>query len=292
VQPGLALEKAYENALTADELLDAGAKIAYNEKLGYLTHCPTNLGTGMRASVMMFLPALTGRNQIRSLQNQLAKIGLTIRGMSGEGTAADGCLYQISNQVTLGISEEETLEKLKEVIASVSENERKLRESMKKNEPVQLGDFRITAFNVPHDSADNVGYRIEAEGIVFCLMTDAGHVTDEMKQYISEANYLVIEANHDTEMLFNGPYPDYLKERVNGLTGHLSNRACGEALVENATPRMQHVWLCHLSQENNHPELARKTVQMILQNSGIIVGKDFGLDVLKRRTPSDIFQLT
>ena len=163
---------------------------------------------------------------------------------------------------------------------------------IQKNEPFQLGDFRITAFNVPHDSADNVGYRIEAEGIVFCLMTDAGHVTDEMKQYISEANYLVIEANHDTEMLFNGPYPDYLKERVNGLTGHLSNRACGDALVENATPRMQHVWLCHLSQENNHPELARKTVQMILQNSGIIVGKDFGLDVLKRRTPSDIFQLT
>ncbi len=148
VQPGLALEKAYENALTADELLDAGAKIAYNEKLGYLTHCPTNLGTGMRASVMMFLPALTGRNQIRSLQNQLAKIGLTIRGMSGEGTAADGCLYQISNQVTLGISEEETLEKLKEVIASVSENERKLRESLKKNEPVQLKDRVRRAWGV------------------------------------------------------------------------------------------------------------------------------------------------
>ena len=162
---------------------------------------------------------------------------------------------------------------------------------IEKNTPFQLGDFNITAFSVPHDSVDNVGYRIEREGVVFCLITDAGHVTDEMKSFISEANYLVIEANHDTEMLFNGPYPDYLKERVNGPTGHLSNRLCGEALVENATPRLRHVWLCHLSQENNHPELARKTVEMILHNSGIIAGKDFGLDVLKRRTPSDIFHL-
>lgn len=163
---------------------------------------------------------------------------------------------------------------------------------IEKNKPFQLGDFRITAFSVPHDSADNVGYRIEAEGVVFCLITDAGHITEEMKSFISEANYLVIEANHDTEMLFNGPYPEYLKERVNGPSGHLSNRLCGETLVENATPRLRHVWLCHLSQENNHPELARKTVEMILQNSGIIAGKDFLLDVLKRRTPSDVYNLT
>lgn len=162
---------------------------------------------------------------------------------------------------------------------------------IQKNKPFRLGDFNITAFNVPHDSADNVGYRIEVDGVVFCLITDAGEVTEEMKPYISEANYLVIEANHDQEMLFNGPYPDYLKERVNSSQGHLSNRACGEALVENATPRLQHVWLCHLSQENNHPELARKTVEMILQNSGIVVGKDFSLDVLKRRTPSEIYEL-
>ena len=112
-----------------------------------------------------------------------------------------------------------------------------------------------------------------------------------MKSYIQKANYLVLEANHDEEMLENGPYPAYLKERVKSDYGHLSNKACATALVENATPLLRHVWLCHLSEENNHPELARKTVEMILRSNGIIPGKDFELDVLKRKTPSEIFDL-
>lgn len=160
-----------------------------------------------------------------------------------------------------------------------------------KYEQRQLGDFLVTPFSVPHDSADNVGYRIEVDGVIFCLMTDVGHVTEEMKSYIQKANYLVLEANHDEEMLENGPYPAYLKERVKSDYGHLSNKACATALVENATPLLRHVWLCHLSEENNHPELARKTVEMILRSNGIIPGKDFELDVLKRKTPSEIFDL-
>ncbi len=163
---------------------------------------------------------------------------------------------------------------------------------IEKGSTMQLGDFTVTSFDVPHDSNDNVGYCIECEGTVFCLMTDAGHVTDEMKQYIQRANYLVIEANHDEEMLFNGPYPQYLKDRVFSENGHLSNKACAQALVENVTPNIKHVWLCHLSEENNHPELARKTVEMILRDAGIIPGKDFLLDVLRRKTPSDIYDLT
>ena len=156
---------------------------------------------------------------------------------------------------------------------------------------MQIGDFEVTSFNVPHDSSDNVGYCIRYNDVTFCLMTDVGHVTEEMKSYIQKANYLVLEANHDEEMLENGPYPAYLKERVKSDYGHLSNKACATALVENATPMLRHVWLCHLSEENNHPELARKTVEMILRSNGIIPGKDFELDVLKRKTPSEIFDL-
>ncbi len=155
----------------------------------------------------------------------------------------------------------------------------------------QIGDFQIEAFNVPHDSFDNVGYRIEYQGVVFCIMTDVGHVTDEMKHHISKANYLVLESNHDVEMLKNGPYPAYLKERISSPNGHLSNTDCAIALAENATPSLKHVWLCHLSEENNHPELARKTVESILQSYGIVVGKEFDIDVLKRRMPSGIFDL-
>lgn len=162
---------------------------------------------------------------------------------------------------------------------------------IEKNVPFTLGEFHVTAFGVPHDSTDNVGYMIEWGNIKFCLITDAGHVTEEMKSFISQANYLVLEANHDVEMLQQGPYPQYLKERILGPNGHLSNVACAQALAENASPVLKHVWLCHLSEENNHPELARKTVEQILRNYGIVAGKDFVLEVLRRKAPSEIYSL-
>ena len=156
----------------------------------------------------------------------------------------------------------------------------------------QLGDFEVTAFTVPHDSSDNVGYFVKAQDITFCVITDAGCVTETMKPYIADANYLVIEANHDKEMLKQGPYPVYLQERILSNTGHLSNDACAEAIANNATEKLRHVWLCHLSEENNHPELARPTNESILRSYGIAAGKDFELDVLKRTSPTGIFELS
>lgn len=155
----------------------------------------------------------------------------------------------------------------------------------------QLGDFTVTPFSVPHDSSDNVGYFIRVEDITFCVITDAGCITEEMEKYINDANYLVIEANHDKEMLMQGPYPEYLKSRILSDTGHLSNDVCAEAIAKNATEKMRHVWLCHLSEENNHPELARKTIESILRSYGIVAGKDFALDILKRTLPTGIFEL-
>ena len=154
-----------------------------------------------------------------------------------------------------------------------------------------MSDFVITPFEVPHDSTDNVGYKVKYRDVVFCIMTDVGHVTNEMKHIIGETNYLVIEANHDEEMLNQGPYPQHLKSRIIGPTGHLCNRDCAVAVAENATDILKHVWLCHLSEENNHPVLARKTVEQVLQSYGIIPGKDFILDVLKRKTPSGVYDL-
>ena len=156
---------------------------------------------------------------------------------------------------------------------------------------INIGDFSVTPFSVPHDSTDNVGYVIETEGVAFCIITDAGHITEEMAHYISLADYLVIEANHDIEMLMAGPYPAHLKERIISGTGHLSNNACGEAIAQNMSEHLRHAWLCHLSEENNHPELARKTVEATLRSYGIIVGKDLQLDVLKRTMPTGIFSL-
>ena len=135
------------------------------------------------------------------------------------------------------------------------------------------------------------GYLIEAEGVVFCIMTDVGSVTDEMKSFIGRANYLVIEANHDIEMVQNGPYPQFLKDRILSKTGHLSNYDCGVTIAENMSEQLRHVWLCHLSEENNHPELARKTVESVLRGYGIVAGADFQLEVLKRTTPTGPYEL-
>lgn len=173
---------------------------------------------------------------------------------------------------------------------------RKVADEMKKiiepQKPVQLGDFLVTPIPVPHDASENVGYEVHAEGCTFTILTDVGSITDEIKAAIYRANYLVIEANHDIEMLKNGPYPVYLKERILSGTGHLSNVACGTALVENMTEKLKHVWLCHLSEENNHPELARKTVETILRDHGVIPGKDLQLEVLKRQIPTGMYELT
>ena len=127
ILPGLALQDAYRFACECDDALDAALPIAYDEKLGYLTHCPTNLGTGLRASVMLFLPALTERGMIPPLSHQLSKLSLTILGLYGEGSKAHGFLYQVSNQVTLGLSEEEILQKLSEAVQNIIEKERTLR---------------------------------------------------------------------------------------------------------------------------------------------------------------------
>ena len=130
-----------------------------------------------------------------------------------------------------------------------------------------------------------------ADDTTFCIITDAGCVTDSMKPFISNANYLVIEANHDEEMLKSGPYPEHLKRRISSGNGHLSNLHCAQAIAENVTEKIKRVWLCHLSEENNHPELARKTVASVLASYGIVVGKDLELEVLKRKNPSGIYDL-
>ena len=127
---GLSLEEAYKNASVIEKRLDADFDFAYSDNLGYLTHCPTNLGTGMRASIMMFLPALSLGGYIASLAAQLSKLGLAMRGLFGEGSGSAGCMYQISNQITLGISESEILSKLTEAVRQISESELQARKNI------------------------------------------------------------------------------------------------------------------------------------------------------------------
>ena len=162
---------------------------------------------------------------------------------------------------------------------------------LEKGQPVCIGDFTVEAFEVPHDGTDNVGYCIEALGRTIVFMTDLGHVPVEAEPYVTRANYLVLEANYDPEMLRTGPYPAYLKGRIAGARGHLSNVAAAEFLATHFPSALRHVWLCHLSRENNHPELAFKTVELRLREAGIEVGRDVLVTPLKRTTPSELYEL-
>jgi len=166
-----------------------------------------------------------------------------------------------------------------------------LKRVVEKGKALQIGEFNVTPFGVPHDSTDNVGYVIGACGVTFSIITDCGHLTDDMQQVIHDSDYLVIEANHDLEMLNYGPYSAYLKARISSPRGHLSNEDCGNAIAAYASSRLRHVWLCHLSEHNNNPRVAFNTVDDILQANGINVGKDLELTVLNRKIPTGIFEL-
>ncbi|MEG1402409.1 MBL fold metallo-hydrolase [Bacteroides sp.] len=161
---------------------------------------------------------------------------------------------------------------------------------LEKEQPMKLEDFCIESFEVPHDGTDNVGYCIEIGEKVFSFLTDLGEITPTAAKYICKANYLIIEANYDEEMLKMGPYPTYLKERISSNTGHMSNSDTAEFLAENINEHLKYIWLCHLSKDNNHPELAFKTIEWKLKAKGVLVGKDVQLLALKRSIPSDLYE--
>ena len=127
---GFAPELAYEYASKADDRICGELKIAYSEKYGYLTACPTNLGVAMRVSAMLCLPALTLKNSIPSYEQAMSKMGITIRGLYGEGSKSSGCLYQISNRASLGIGEKEILKLISDVVKKLVEAERAARKTI------------------------------------------------------------------------------------------------------------------------------------------------------------------
>ncbi len=142
MKAGLALEEAFDIADKLDSIIDGKVKYAFDERIGYLTQCPTNLGTAMRASVMLHLPALTRCGQISRLANTVSKLGLTIRGAYGEGTQPKGDIYQISNQITLGITEETAIANLKSIVLQLVAQERAAAAEMIKNPAEEDKIFR------------------------------------------------------------------------------------------------------------------------------------------------------
>ena len=163
------------------------------------------------------------------------------------------------------------------------------RKYIEKNETIQVGEFKVTAFAVSHDATDNVGYTIEYKDKKFTFATDLGYIGEEVAVQLAMSDFIVLEANYDVQMLKQGPYPIHLQKRIAADTGHLSNDQTGLYLAENYNSKLQNIFLCHLSRENNLPNVAYTTIQNYLENKQIVVGKDVQLITLDRLVPSEIY---
>lgn len=173
----------------------------------------------------------------------------------------------------------------------VREKLRTSRRYFEAGQPWELFGMQINTFHIEHDSTDCLGYAIDYLGQRFVIITDCGSINEEMQAFIRSANHLVIEANHDEHMLLNGPYPTYLKERILSPRGHQSNDVCGQLLARNWQPSLRNIWLCHLSLENNDPQVAYDTVAAHLLNAGIQPGHDVFLRALDRTIPGPVYEL-
>ena len=154
--------------------------------------------------------------------------------------------------------------------------------------PKNVGDF---SKNVG-DFSENVGENSQDAPTAlptFCLITDAGQFNDDMIPYVKRAKYLIIEANYDTDMLANGPYPKYLQDRISSGRGHLANVLTAAALRTHLTPVTQRIWLCHLSAENNHPDTAAATVREAIATLPFEAKPT--VEVLRRTVPSELMEL-
>lgn len=152
-----------------------------------------------------------------------------------------------------------------------------------------VAGFQVRYFIVPHDATQTVGYAIRRKGSMFVLMTDLESVPAEAMELSSQADTVVIESNYDYDMLMNGPYPDLLKKRILN-EGHLSNDACAEAIKKFYHPSMKNLFLCHLSGNNNHPQLAYDSAVKALEMLGVEKGS-VNLRVLHRGIPGPLICL-
>ncbi len=156
---------------------------------------------------------------------------------------------------------------------------------------VQVGEMSIRSFEVPHDSTQNVGYAVDTPVGRFTLITDIGKVTDTIIEEIKGANYLVFESNYDREMLLNGSYPYYLKERIISGEGHISNHEASLVLSHHLHEGVRFLALCHLSGENNSPDLALETLRQTFRKHRDWEAEGLIIKVLKRGECSPIYGL-
>ena len=149
-----------------------------------------------------------------------------------------------------------------------------------------IGDVRVTSFSVPHDAIDPVGFCLEAHGVRIGVVTDLGYIPASIKFHLRRTDLLMLESNHDLDMLKVGPYPWSIKQRVMSRVGHLSNLGMSEYLMEDLDASTTHLVLGHLSEQNNHPEIVRMIATQSLEERGL----GTQLSIAAQSRPSEIFR--
>jgi len=149
-------------------------------------------------------------------------------------------------------------------------------------EDIKIGALTIHAFAIPHDIDGAVSYTIADKDSKFGIATDSGYITEEILENLTGCDTVIVESNHDVEMLQKGPYPYLLKMRILGNTGHLSNNDCGKLCTILAQKGTRAFWLGHLSDKNNLPKLAYQCVSRTLEENGFEVGTDVALNVIPK----------
>lgn len=216
VLSGLNLKKAYDIINDIDTELGKNLKFAYDTEFGFLTACPSNIGTGIRASVMLFLPALSVSGKLAELVDTLKNIGITIRGTFGEGSGASGYIYQISNEVTLGKSEKQIIQEVESAVLRIVSMEEEALSKIKESNDIQLFDTIKRAFGTLYSSyilstkeflelaaLTKFGYEL---GLIHLKNSD---VLDELIYEVKPANLLKLAGSYlsDTERdLFRAKY--------------------------------------------------------------------------------------
>lgn len=154
-----------------------------------------------------------------------------------------------------------------------------------------IGDIEIQSFSTSHDASDSVGYSFRNQGKQISIVTDTGYISDDIFEEIKEADLLTLEANHDVNVLQMCSYPYHIKKRILSNEGHLSNDAAGECICKlvNENSKRRRILLSHLSRENNTPEMAKITVENLLEDEGIFVGDKLQLEVITRDKVSPLF---
>jgi phosphoribosyl 1,2-cyclic phosphodiesterase len=150
----------------------------------------------------------------------------------------------------------------------------------------QIGDIHVQSFSIPHDARDTVGFCFIAQGVYIGVVTDLGYIPENVKYHLRRTDLLLLESNHDLDMLKVGPYPWSVKQRVMSREGHLSNLGMSDYLIENLDRSTSNLVLGHLSEQNNHPAIVRMIATQALEQRGLSAR----LSIAQQRSPSEVFQ--